>query len=123
MTLTEKESETLQLYWKFKNYGEFNNWVQTARGKGEYDIKELPMEKPGVKRYQCRAKVSFMDYYIPSYESMKIGKSMKEAKYLSQEVIVKNIIEEGWIGIGFKELDFMEKLKQSMDPELKLKIE
>ncbi|KRW99001.1 P-loop containing nucleoside triphosphate hydrolase [Pseudocohnilembus persalinus] len=118
VTLTESEKEDIMQYWKLRNFGEFNNWVQTAKGKGDYEISEISQTQNGNKLFQCKGKVSFSDYHIPTFEGYARGQSRKDAKFNVQEIIVKKIMDEGWIRIGFKEDDFVQKLRNELNKKL-----
>ena len=106
--LNGQDTEKLIHVWKDRNFGDFNNWMQSAKAQAEYEFTEVINKN--VRDFQCIVKVVFQDPLLPKYESKGIGSNKKDSKKIAVEYVVRSIIQDGYINQGFKEPDFLMKI-------------
>lgn len=94
--------------WKERNFGDFNNWMQSAKAQAEYEFTEVINKN--IREFICIVRVTFQDPYIPKYDSRGSGSNKKDSKKIAVENVVRSIIKDGYIKLGYKEPEFLQKI-------------
>ncbi|KAL4510686.1 hypothetical protein ABPG72_004840 [Tetrahymena utriculariae] len=115
VNLSQEQTEALVLSWREKGFGDFNNWIQSAKAEQNIDFIENPLEV-GVRTFTCKLDIYFPNYSnVPSFSSVGTGRSKKEAKKIAQERILLDIIKDGYLNLGYKDDNFLDKIPPLAD--------
>ncbi|EAS07442.2 AAA domain protein (macronuclear) [Tetrahymena thermophila SB210] len=115
VNLSQEQTEALVLSWREKGFGDFNNWIQSAKAEQNIDFIENPLEV-GVRTFTCKLEIYFPNYSnVPSFSSVGTGRSKKEAKKIAQERILLDIIKDGYLNLGYKDDNFLDKIPRLSD--------
>ncbi|KAL4464082.1 hypothetical protein ABPG74_006019 [Tetrahymena malaccensis] len=115
INLSQEQTEALVLFWREKGFGDFNNWIQSAKAEQNIDFIENPLEV-GVRTFTCKLDIYFPNYSnVPSFSSVGTGRSKKDAKKIAQERILLDIIKDGYLNLGYKDDNFLDKIPRLTD--------
>ena len=91
-------------YFRYNNFQDFNTWQQLSRTKVDY----LFTEK--ASRTVCTATLKWDDRRLPSISTQASARVKRTAKKRVQTQLIELLINQGYIGQGFRQANFLERL-------------
>jgi hypothetical protein len=92
-------------FFVYNNFQDFNTWQQVARTKLEYDYFENSKAA-----HVCKVVLRWEDRTLPTFMESADAKTKKSAKKRALKRLIESIIHQGYIALGFKDENFVEKL-------------
>jgi hypothetical protein len=107
--LSFEDGEKLLNLWRQNNFADFNSWVQVAKAQINTDMIENSNEinKGAKKTFTCSLTLTFEGDSSQVIISNGFGRNKKDAKKAAIEKIVIELIQNGEINRGLKDLSFL----------------
>lgn len=102
---TPEAASVILNFFVCNSFQDFNTWQQVARTKAEFDYFENSKAA-----HVCRVVLRWDDRTLPTFIESAEAKTKKSAKKRALKRLIESIIHQGYIALGFKEENFVEKL-------------
>lgn len=107
--LTMEQGEKLLNVWRLNNFADFNSWIQVAKAQVTTDMVENSndIDKNAKKTFTCSLALTFEGDSSQGMISNGFARSKKDAKKMAIEKIVIELIQNGEISRGLRDLNFL----------------
>ena len=102
---TPQAAQLILNYFIYNNFQDFNTWQQIAKTKVEYEYSETNKGSFG-----CRVTLKWEDRTLSTIIQASDARSKRSAKKRALKKLVESIVNYGYIGLGFREDNFVQKL-------------
>ena len=117
-TLTIEQGEKLLNVWRQNHFADFNSWVQVAKAKVVTDMVENSndIDKNSKKTFTCSLTLTFEGDTSQGMISNGFARSKKDARKMAIEKIVIELIQNGEISRGLRDLSFLTSPLATVEP-------
>lgn len=118
ISLTIEQGEHLLNVWRDNNFADFNSWIQIAKAQMNTEIFENTNEinKAAKKTFNCNLTLTFDEDPNAMMIANGFATNKKDAKRMAIEKIVIDLIQNGEINRGLRNLDFL-AVKKTETPQ------